>query len=150
MSWYEAIGINRAPYDGYVDPINGVTYHKGSFVPFYIPRNLMPQINEDSYVDLMIFAASSGMHVTIRSVNPNSIKPHQRVNWTPGKPIPTDVVNIPIIISNDGYIIDGHHRWFINSKNNNQIIAIILDLPFDKAIPFVFNFPSTYTVEGDS
>ena len=40
----------------------------------------------------------------------------------------------PITISNDGYVIDGHHRWYYASQNGLTIPALIIDLPAKRVI----------------
>jgi ParB-like chromosome segregation protein Spo0J len=37
----------------------------------------------------------------------------------------------PIVVSNDGYILDGHHRWLAdyNKDKNSQTSAIVVNLP---------------------
>jgi hypothetical protein len=37
----------------------------------------------------------------------------------------------PIIVSNDGYILDGHHRWLAdyNKDKNAETSAIVVNLP---------------------
>ena len=35
----------------------------------------------------------------------------------------------PITISNDGYVIDGHHRWYYANQNNMSLPALKIDLP---------------------
>lgn len=38
-----------------------------------------------------------------------------------------DLENLPIVINDDNFIIDGHYRWYINkNKNNKFIVAIII------------------------
>ncbi len=40
----------------------------------------------------------------------------------------------PITISNDGYVIDGHHRWYYASQNGLKLPALIIDLPAKRVI----------------
>tara|TARA_R110000751_G_scaffold94864_1_gene185254 strand:- start:47508 stop:50792 length:3285 start_codon:yes stop_codon:yes gene_type:complete len=40
----------------------------------------------------------------------------------------------PITISNDGYVIDGHHRWYYASQNGLSLPALIIDLPAKRVI----------------
>ena len=34
--------------------------------------------------------------------------------------------DIPIVINDDNFIIDGHYRWYINKNNNNKFIVAII------------------------
>lgn len=40
----------------------------------------------------------------------------------------------PIIISKDGYIVDGHHRWIAFKLLKKPLKAIQIDLPKNEAI----------------
>jgi cytidyltransferase-like protein len=35
----------------------------------------------------------------------------------------------PIIVSNDGHVMDGHHRWLADKEENRECDAIVCDLP---------------------
>jgi GNAT superfamily N-acetyltransferase len=45
----------------------------------------------------------------------------------------------PISISRDGYVIDGHHRWFHQKMNNDDINYIQYDLPAEELIQEMFD-----------
>ena len=40
----------------------------------------------------------------------------------------TDFMNYPIIISNDNFILDGHHRWFLRKTKLNTDVYLIINL----------------------
>ena len=45
----------------------------------------------------------------------------------------------PITISNDGYVIDGHHRWYYATQKGLSLPALRIDLPATKVIEESFN-----------
>lgn len=43
----------------------------------------------------------------------------------------------PIIVSNDDYVIDGHHRWLAAAKLNEKIPARVVDKTAEELLDFV-------------
>lgn len=63
----------------------------------------------------------------------------------------------PIMVSNDGYILDGHHRWAAmvayNAKNPDKAIplkASIIDKPMEKLVPMANKFADGIGIEKKS
>lgn len=46
-------------------------------------------------------------------------------------------------MSNDGYVVDGHHQWLAAKDKIENVKAIILDAPIKKLLPLVHEFPSS-------
>jgi len=52
-----------------------------------------------------------------------------------------EIHNLPIFITNDNFIIDGHYRWHINKNNNKEfIIAIIISDNINKFLKNINKF----------
>tara|TARA_B100001057_G_C22869751_1_gene958208 strand:- start:1618 stop:4941 length:3324 start_codon:yes stop_codon:yes gene_type:complete len=72
------------------------------------------------------------------SVSATSLKPVQnKINPKQLEVIEKDgglIKGKPITISNDGYVVDGHHRWYFSVKNNLEIPVIRIDLPAKELI----------------
>lgn len=49
-----------------------------------------------------------------------------------------------VIISNDNYILDGHHRWLAHYNENKKIEVIRVDLPILELIRLVKTFENTH------
>jgi hypothetical protein len=91
-------------------------------------RKLMPQIdsieNFLKHLDQQIIA-----HRQVK-VDPRDLKSTQsefnmdKVNQMPSRKGPSGV-----IISNDNYILDGHHRWLAHHRDGADISVIQVDLP---------------------
>jgi len=60
----------------------------------------------------------------------------------------TELHDIPIVISNDNFIIDGHYRWKINQNNNKDFItAIIINTPINKFINSIKKFKKETNID---
>lgn len=130
----------RAPKGGIVRW--GRFYPGGQYTPFFAPRHLMPQIDGDQYEQFMSYAEGKVIQHTIR---PQEIVPHQRIEITRALTLTQEQIEKPIIISQDNFIVDGHHRWYWHNQNNDgQMNVIRLKLNFMEAIAFAFAFPPTY------
>jgi len=130
----------RAPAGG-LDKF-GHHYAGGEFIPFFVPRILMPQVEGQFYDEFRDFA---GSHISdLPSVDPHALIPHQKVSVDHAINLTPDLAAKPIIISRDSYIIDGHHRWYWHVIQPQDMSAMMIDMDFDDAIAFTFSFPKTY------
>jgi len=60
----------------------------------------------------------------------------------------TKLHDIPIVISNDNFIIDGHYRWKINQNNNNEFItAIIINTTINKFLKAINKFKKETNID---
>lgn len=93
-------------------------------------RELMPQISGDSLPDFLKFLGRKGINFHKQLVDPSKLKSSQ-MEFDDMKIIKlmfqdsTD----PIIVSNDDYVLDGHHRWLADHNSNEQTEAYVIDLP---------------------
>jgi hypothetical protein len=122
--------------------IKGTSLFRASMGSF--GRHLMPQLEDavkQSFIDDM---RSDGVQVETTAVVPSTLRASQgnlngpkvgrilqslRINGPESEP--------PIIVSNDGYIIDGHHRWAAVAllgleRPNVRLNVVRIDLPFGK------------------
>jgi hypothetical protein len=59
-----------------------------------------------------------------------------------------ELYDIPIVISNDNFIIDGHYRWKINQNNNKEFItAIIINTTIDKFLKNIKKFKKETNID---
>ena len=117
-----------------------------------ISRNKMPQVSSKNIGDYIQFLKSNGIRVGTKKVKVSSVKMTQ-------KEIDTDKVarlvkdddrvqlSKPVIISKDGYILDGHHRILaLYNLDKNLILNVIgVDLPIQKLIDITFEYPKVST-----
>lgn len=147
--WYTQPILRRAPAGGLVDPLNGRDYKGGELLPFYVPRPIMPQVDEKDYPTLVSWLLhDKGVDVTVNEAcDPAALRAHQRVDRFHAERLPPGVLDKPILVSGDSYVLDGNHRWWAHVHFGiNPIPAIRILRPFEEAIGLLFEFPGTYAL----
>lgn len=108
----------------------------------------MPQVKSENFYE---FLEWSGIDMKILKMNLEGLMPTQ--NEFNESKIREMVVRIieedptfkgKIIISKDGYVLDGHHRW-LAMINANKIISecYVLDVDYNTALEKMRNFPKS-------
>lgn len=116
-------------------------------MPFYVPRPVMPQINEEDYPDFIDFVLKHNVTVIHMTVLPHVLRPHQRIDKIKFELMPPEVLIKPIVASLDFYVLDGNHRWAAHNLQGTPVPCIQIGLPFGPAIDLMFQFPKTYALE---
>lgn len=101
-------------------------------------RKNMPQI--DNFEGFMKDLTITGHKIVGKSVDPNSLEPTQHdFNDEKVKSILDNKSynSRPIIITNDEYILDGHHRWKACSMTEDNQDVICIDMSFDELYDYV-------------
>jgi hypothetical protein len=142
-SWYDFAIDSRAHKGGEIG-VDGKQYKGGEFMPFYVPRPEMPQIDEKDYPEFFEFVESQGWSYHQENCDPKTLHFHQRVTWNSNTKITEEVLEKPILVSRDGYVLDGNHRATAHLNLGTDTPAIILNLDFEPAIRLMFSFPKTY------
>lgn len=105
-------------------------------------RTLMPQVGKDIKTNL----EKNGVPFKEVKVHPNDLKSTQSefdldkvrlMMLEPFKP-QTD-----IIVSNDNYILDGHHRWLVAFNKDKRITVLQVDLPILELMRLTKSFETT-------
>ena len=143
LPWYER-PLDRRAHKGGEEGVDGLEYVGGEFLPFYIPRRLMPQIDQVDQGALVRFARQQGVWVRRCVLKSTKLRHHQRVRfdrklWVPG------TEKIPILAALDYFIIDGNHRACANRMLKLESHIIQFGLNFEDAVALVFRFPNTTT-----
>jgi hypothetical protein len=80
-----------------------------------IPRHLLPQIPKEKLPEFVRYLDKEGIRVQKEDVPAKKLLPIQKhVNKEKVKSIIQDkdkALKIPLIVTSDGYLVDGHHRW---------------------------------------
>lgn len=129
------------------EDVYGKHYSAGEFLPFYVPRDFMPQVDPNLYAAVVVAADKAGASVSFEVVDPRSLSAHQRVNHRMAREMNALVKRITILVSEDGFIVDGNHRWWSNVHTGERAINIMrLSMPFDAAIEWIKQLPGVYEV----
>ncbi len=143
-NWWDHLHA-RAPKGGEIG-IDGSFRRGGEIEPFYIPRPVMPQVDEADQPALIDFIKGQGVKVVHKVVGPDEIKPHQRIEMVHVKEMPKGVLSKPILGSIEPFILDGNHRWMDHKLVGSKMKLIQIMLSFDEAIGLLFKFPKTYSL----
>lgn len=145
-----------------------------TFTP--LPRSSMPQlggkptpntpsatlpVNVRGNVDLsdpfLAELKSRGVTVTDKSVDPRSLKPSQSeinpttVDTLANAKLPPGEKIKPLWVSNDGHVIDGHHRWAADVQKGEKSIDVReIDLPIQQALDEARAFGSKWGVKQET
>lgn len=143
-----------------VNPLNWRDYVSGNI--YYPPnslgysRNQMPQVEDKYQRKFFQYLHDFGIKFSKKTFRVGEIKPSQ-------KEIRIDVsmellktqsnkLKKPILVSSDGYVIDGHHRWFAFFLENpmQKIKFIKISIPAKKIIPIInkFDFVSSKDIKN--
>lgn len=114
-------------------------------------RSMMPKVR--SFTVLQGHLAKAGVGLDARMIDPNRLKPGQmdfdfdKIRNFMNTTNPT--LNLPLLISKDEHVVDGHHRWIAAANNNVPVLAHCIDMVFHDLIDFLnkMQYPSNGDVE---
>lgn len=95
-------------------------------------RALMPQIKGDKMQSFLKHLESQDIKHDIQKLPVKELRATQsEFDLTKVDQMIGQRNDIKIVVSNDGYIMDGHHRWLAdyNTDKESKISAIVVDLP---------------------
>jgi tRNA nucleotidyltransferase/poly(A) polymerase len=117
-----------------------------------IPRHKMPQVSSKNMSDYIQFLKSKGIRVGTKMVRVSDVKMTQK---EVDKEKIRNLVQSdkrehllkPVILSKDGYIIDGHHRVLAlyNLDKDAKIKTIHVQLPVKELLRITFDYPKVFT-----
>lgn len=104
-----------------------------------LKRKDMPQIEDKDQEHFFKWLSSHGVKNSKGMMDPNQIRPSQsEINVDASQALAdshSPKLSKPVIISRDGYVIDGHHRWLAHTILKNKSINIIkVDMDAKKLI----------------
>lgn len=145
----------EAAQEGLVSPVEGEKINRkwSAFSPesgtLGIPREQMPQIAAEHRGALVNFMNARGIEHRMEVVDPTTLKPTQ------GEFEPKKVAAIAekpsgrsLLVSQDGYILDGHHQWLAARESGSPIRVVRLDAPINDLLRLAHQFPSSTTSKG--
>ncbi len=144
MEKAQAKAAPSAPASKFWDDVPGdVVKPKNSL---NIPRHEMPQISSKEAPKFLQGLKDKGIDVESKEVEVGNLKPIQgELSKAQMAQIPAASLKKSVIASNDGYILDGHHRWgrLLSEDPANKINAHVVDLPMRELLKAASEFPGT-------
>lgn len=117
-----------------------------------IERKDMPQIEKkhmEMFIDEM---AEEGIGHHDMDIDPHKLKPSQKefskqgVEKSIGKMIKFGDNMKPLFISEDMYVVDGHHRWLATVNSGKRTIPVVMiEAPFEVVHQKMMDFDHSHT-----
>ena len=122
-----------------------------SKVGLKVPRHKMPQITGDNFEDFKRWLSDQRITAHKKQITPSQFKATQK-DFNKNKIIKmlkhldiSNPSNRPILISNDGYILDGHHRWAAHwIKDDLPLNALEINLSVKKALHIMNSYDNVF------
>ncbi|MBK7024498.1 MAG: zeta toxin family protein [Sulfuritalea sp.] len=108
-----------------------------------IPRADMPQVSMVDRPAMLEFLTGRGIPSTKVEVPPGNLKPTQR-EYAPAKvdrSMEASGETATALVSSDGFVIDGHHRWLAQLRKGELLRAWRFDAPATEVIEAIRAFP---------
>lgn len=115
-----------------------------------VPRADMPQIKSAHRGAMVNFLKARGIEAEQGEVPADMLKPTQ-AEFSPEKvtrALGFDGTDRSILVSSDGYVLDGHHQWLAKREAGENVKVIRLDAPIAELLPTVKEFPSASQSDG--
>jgi hypothetical protein len=110
-------------------------------------RKEMPQIEGKNIPKFLDYLRSEGVKYTEKLVDSKSLRPTQSQFNQDKIQGMIDTIDQkkhhPIMVSKDGYVIDGHHRWLAHYNTDKKMPVIMIDMKIDDALEKIHDFPLT-------
>ena len=115
-----------------------------------IPRANMPQVAIRLRPAMLAFMESKGISYEREDIAADEIKPTQAeyslVKAERARNIADDRSDkSAVLVSSDGYVLDGHHRWVAKAQEKQPVNVIRFDAPIDRLLDAVREFSGTTT-----
>jgi hypothetical protein len=117
-----------------------------------IPRAEMPQIKQEDRGAAVNFFEARGISAEHDTVPATSLKPTQ-AEFAPAKVqkfLDQDSGERSVLVSSDGYVLDGHHQYVAALDRGGDVKVIRLGAPIRKLLEAAHAFPSSQRSEGAS
>lgn len=115
-----------------------------------IPRHLMPQIPKEELPNFLRWIHKRGASISRKDLPISKLLPVQkhvnREKVDKFKAEPSTITQAPILITSQGFVVDGHHRWLAARELGSKTInCIIFDVPLLKFLKLCHGFDGSYT-----
>lgn len=110
-----------------------------------VPRAEMPQVKAENRGALVNYLNARGIEHQQAEIDPRTLKPTQ-AEFSPAKVQKAREFtggDRSILVSADGYVVDGHHQWMAKRDTGEPVKVIQLQAPIDDLVPLIRDFPSS-------
>lgn len=118
-------------------------YGSQPFSAFLVARVSMPQINNvndfTNFLDQLGVDVVSGLQ-SVSHLHPTQTDYDQEKVDRIVSHMHTDNDLTPIIISNDGFVADGHHRYYAAKQSELEINVLVVSLPINKLLKLMYDY----------
>lgn len=117
-----------------------------------VPRADMPQIKAEHRGAMVNFLNARGIAHQEGTVPASELKPTQKEfsREKVAKALGFEGGNRSILVSSDGYVLDGHHQWMAAREKGEEVKAIRLDAPMSELLSVAREFPSATTDDASA
>lgn len=115
-----------------------------------LPRAEMPQVKAEHRGAMVNFLNARGVEHEADEVDPADLKPTQ-AEYSLDKVKRAQEfggTDRAILVSADGYVVDGHHQWLAKGNKGEPVKVIRLKAPIKDLLPMVREFPSSTVDES--
>lgn len=115
-----------------------------------IPRAEMPQIKSEHRGAMTQFLKARGIEHEQATVQAAELKPTQ-AEFSPSKVAKAmgfEGGDRSILVSADGYVLDGHHQWLAKRERGESVDVIRFDAPITELVKQAHEFPSSTVADG--
>lgn len=115
-----------------------------------IPRAEMPQIKAEHRGAMTQFMKARGVTHQQETVAADALRPTQS-EFSPSKvkkALGFEGGDRSILVSSDGYVLDGHHQWMAKREKGEAIDIIRFDAPIADLVALANEFPSSSNAAG--
>jgi hypothetical protein len=107
-----------------------------------LSRDEMPQIRSFDVPDFLAFLSHHGVSHHAQQVKATTLKPVQsEINAEKVRTLDTTAAKKPMLVSSDGYIMDGHHRWLRAVWDDELLDVIKLSMKIRPLIELAKQYP---------
>lgn len=110
-----------------------------------VKRKDMPQIEGKNVPKFLEYLKQNGIKFTEKFVESKKLKPTQNQFNQQKIQGMIDIIDTkkqnPIMISKDGFVIDGHHRWLAHYNLDRKMSVYEIDLKIEDALDTMREFP---------
>lgn len=117
-----------------------------------VPRAEMPQIKAEHRGAMTQFMKARGVMHQRETVAADSLRPTQ-AEFSPAKvkkALGFEGGDRSILVSSDGYVLDGHHQWLAKRENGGAVDVIRFDAPITDLVELANEYPSSTNAAGDA